>query len=318
MHTATNIVLRVVTGVFIKDKKPIIVDERRDRSVDLMIFDKRSSSATTPSSSEPSMPKFYPLDASHGPAMALLSAHLLLEPTPQQTTFPFHQYLQQQQPQQPQSMYYCTPMLPPMPSHTPQQHQQHPLVTPLYSQHQPPVLGYYPTPSPQSPLNQLLPQLSTTPSSSHTRRKPVRPLYQQQQDDERRDTRTTSHHYQQQQQQQEPPSRQHRIPRKQPQYLAPGSSNINSNSNSNSSNNQSRRVRFANTLQVMTYDAEEEQEDGGNLAWDDMQDDLYQQDEEGEEQYHHRRRNSNRVFGLYTPSARKRSYQYAPHSASYY
>lgn len=315
MHTATNDVLRVVTGVFIKDKKPIIVDERRDRSVDLMIFDKRSSSATTPSPSEPSMPKFYPLDASHGPAMALLSAHLLLEPTPQQTSFPFHQYLQQQpqQQQQPQSMYYCTPMLPPMPSHTPQQHQQHPLVTPLYSQQPPPVLGYYPTPSPQSPLNQL-PQLSTTPSS-HTRRKPVRPLYQQQQhrDDERRDTRTsTPHHYQQQQQQQEPPPpRQHRIPRKQPQYLAPSSSN------SNSSNNQSRRVRFANTLQVMTYDAEDEgEEEEDNLVWDDTQDDFYQQEEE--EQRRRRRNNNNRVFGLYTPSARKRSYQYAPHSASYY
>lgn len=287
-------IIYIVTGVFIKDKKPIIVDERRDRSVDLMIFDKRSSSATS-SSTEPSMPKFYPLDASHGPAMALLSAHLLLEPTPPHsntsTAFPYHQYLQQQQ-QQPQSMYYCTPMLPPMPSHTPQ------IVNPLYSQ--PPLLGYYPTPSPQSPLHQQQQsQLSTTPLS-HTRRKPVRPLYQQHPpDDERQyDTRPSTHHYQQQEQ-----SRQHRIPRKQPQYKAPSSNNSNNN------NSQSRRVRFANTLQVMTYDAEEEdqeeEEEDNEASWDDIQ-----------EEPNYRRRND-RVFGLYTPSARKRSHQYAP-STSYY
>ncbi|KAI7880969.1 hypothetical protein K492DRAFT_207144 [Lichtheimia hyalospora FSU 10163] len=282
----------LVTGVFIKDKNPIIVDERRDRSVDLMIFDKRSSSAA-PYSTEPSMPKFYPLDASHGPAMALLSAHLLLEPTPQQnnalTTLPFHQYLQQQQQQQPQSMYYCTPMLPPMPSHTPQQ--QHPLVTPLYSQPTS-LLGYYPTPSPQSPLNQLQPQLSNTPS--HTRRKPVRPLYQQQQqpDDERPDSRTITHHHQHQEQ-----SRQHRIPRKQPQYRT------------SSNNSQPRRVRFANTLQVMTYDAEDDEEQGEEQE-DIHPDPLHQQEQEQT----HRRGRDNRVFGLYTPPTRKRSY----HPTSYY
>ncbi|KAI7851577.1 hypothetical protein BDC45DRAFT_515319 [Circinella umbellata] len=67
----------LITGVFIKHKRPIIVDERRDQSKELMVFDRRSTTAV---SKDFSSPGFYPLDVTHGPLMSLLAAVRLLDP----------------------------------------------------------------------------------------------------------------------------------------------------------------------------------------------------------------------------------------------
>ncbi|ORY99903.1 hypothetical protein BCR43DRAFT_126380 [Syncephalastrum racemosum] len=83
-----------------------------------MIFDRRSVQASATPPAEFSSPGFYPLDASHGPLLKLLSTHSLLpfesqsnHPQQQQQqqhqqmghpppTFPYFQYPQQQQQQQ--------------------------------------------------------------------------------------------------------------------------------------------------------------------------------------------------------------------------
>ncbi|KAI9266711.1 hypothetical protein BDA99DRAFT_536124 [Phascolomyces articulosus] len=72
----------LITGVFIKHKRPIIMDERRDQSKGLMVFDRRSTTAV---SKEFSSPGFYPLDVTHGPLMSLLAAVRLLDPVDSQS-----------------------------------------------------------------------------------------------------------------------------------------------------------------------------------------------------------------------------------------
>ncbi|KAI9494603.1 hypothetical protein BDB00DRAFT_817467 [Zychaea mexicana] len=307
----------LITGVFIKEKRPIIVDERRDQSKELMVFDRRS---TTTVSKEFSTPGFYPLDATHGPLMSLLAAVRLLDPVesqsssttsaaPQQNSnnsnnqnsqFSYPMMLPQN------SMYYGMPVrpgVPPIPSPANLPPQLLPVLQPyLFGQQQ------------QQQQQQQLQQHHSIHNQHHHRH----PVHSQQHQQQHHSIPSQqSYHHPSSYTQRKPVQHaalaaavaaagnsrsspaltpgggptelrnssmspmNHRIQRKQPQYLSNNSSNTPDNNNNN--NNKSvpssspRRVRFAKKNQVFNYDVEEE--DYNTHHYGDRGDDIDDNDE---------------------------------------
>ncbi|KAI9322555.1 hypothetical protein BX666DRAFT_1896170 [Dichotomocladium elegans] len=207
-----------------------------------MVFDKRSPNGPAPPP-EASRPSFYPLDASDDKVMGLLATYFFVDPArknaPSNLPFPV---LFPQQHQQP-SMHYYSPLLRPMSAPPGLQPllQQPP---PMYN-HFPPMYQpmYFPPPSP--PIVHS-PHTPPKPSpASFTTRKPVHqsPYLHSEPVQESRSVSMP----QAASPQVRSPQQQHRIPRKQPQYEADGKTN--------------RRVRFAKTLQVRTFDDDSDSND---------------------------------------------------------
>ncbi|KAI9029767.1 hypothetical protein CLU79DRAFT_843252 [Phycomyces nitens] len=168
----------LVTGTLIKGKQPMIKDERKDRTKDLIVLDERKLNGNV--RPEFSSPAIYPLDLNYGPLVGLF-ASLSDIPSVQPQQFipfagspaPFQGY-----------QAYPPPAMSPYPmSYSPYLHHG------VYHGHQPsPIVPYalmpYLTPqmyhnyghlgtSTPQPTTPSTPTLASTPS--YTRRKPVNP-----------------------------------------------------------------------------------------------------------------------------------------------